>query len=137
MIKDAKLDKELVVAVPNKIGTLANISKILAEHGINIEGVAGYAVDDATAKIMLVADDLLRARETLAKNGYKNIKENEVAVVDLENKAGALKGLTAKLAAEKIDIKYIYGTTCPTGCPARLIISTTANEKAVVAMKGK
>jgi len=136
MIKDARLDKELVVTVQNKIGTLANISKILADHGINIEGMAGYAMN-GDAKIMLVVDDLLRAKDTLEKNGYKNIKESEVVVADLENKVGALKGLTAKLALAKIDIRYTYGTTCPAGCPARLIMATTANEKAVVEMKGK
>lgn len=136
MIKEANLGKELVITVPNKIGTLANISKILSDHGINIEGVAGYAMNNE-AKIMLVLDDALRGKEAVVKGGFKNIRENEVLVVDLENKPGALKVLTAKLEQEKIDIKYIYGTTCPEGCPARIIISTTDNKKGLVALKGK
>ncbi|MCM8760870.1 MAG: ACT domain-containing protein [Candidatus Omnitrophica bacterium] len=136
MIKGASLGKEIVVTTENKIGVLANISKILADHGINIEGVAGYAANNE-AKIMIVAADTLRAKEAIQKAGYKNTKENEVVIVDLENKAGALKSITAMMAAEKIDIRYIYGTTCPAGCPARIIISTTANEKAVVLFKSK
>lgn len=136
MIKDANMRKELVIAVPNKIGTLADISKILADHGMNIEGVAGYAMD-SEARIMLVVEDELRAKEALQKGGYKNIKENEVIVLDLENKLGALKGLTARLSADKLDIKYIYGTTCPEGCPGRVVLSTTDNEKALVSLKGK
>lgn len=136
MIKDANLGKELIVKMPNKVGILANISKILADRGINIEGVAGYAANNE-ASIMFVADDTLRAKEALAKGGYGNIKENEVVVVDLENKPGALKAITAKLAAEKIDIKYAYGTACPEGCPARIILSTSDNEKALVSFKAK
>ena len=136
MVRDAKLGKELVVTVPNKIGILANISKILADHGINIEGVAGYAANNE-AKIMLVASDTLRAKEALVKAGYKMTKENEIVIVDLENKPGALKGISAKLADAKIDIKYTYGTACPTGCPARIILSTSENEKALLSLKAK
>jgi len=136
MVIAANLGKELVVTTENKVGILANITKILADHGINIEGVAGYAVDKL-AKIMVVAEDNLRAKEAIVKAGYKDTKESEIVVVDLQNKPGALKGVSAKLAAEKIDIKYMYGTTCPSGCPARLIFATTQNEKAVVALKAK
>jgi hypothetical protein len=136
MIKDANLGKELVVTTENKVGVLANISKIMADHGINIEGVAGYAANNE-AKIMIVADDALRAKEALQKAGFKNVKENEVVVVDLLNKPGALKAITAKMAADKIDIRYTYGSTCPTGCPARIILATNNNEKALVLFKTK
>ena len=134
MIRNVNLGKELVVTVSNKVGILANISKILADHGINIEGVAGYAAGNE-AKIMIVANDTLRAKEALQKAGYKATKENEVVVLDLENKPGALKSITAKLAAEKIDIRYTYGTACPKGCPARIILATSDNEKALVSLK--
>lgn len=134
MIRQAQLGKEIAVTVVNKIGVLEDMSKLLAGHGINIEAVAGYAVDNE-AKIMLVTDDNLRSVDALKKSGYKSIKENEVVVIELENKAGALKNITARLAAEGIDIKQIYGTTCSAGCPAKIVISTSDNEKALVAFK--
>ena len=135
MIKNAKMGKELVVTVPNKMGTLANISKVLADHGINIEGVAGYAMA-SEAKIMIVADDILRAGEALKKAGFKAIETKEVVVLELENKPGALKSLSAKISDAKIDIRYIYGTTCSGGCAATLIVATNDNEKALVVFKG-
>lgn len=134
MISQAQLAKEIVVTAVNKIGVLADMSKLLAESGVNIEAVAGYAVDKE-AKIMLVTNDNLRAVDALKKSGYTSIKENEVVVIELEDKPGALKNITARLAAEGIDIKQIYGTTCSAGCPAKLVISTTDNEKALVAFK--
>jgi len=137
MIKDANLGKELVITTDNKVGILANMSKILADHGINIEGVAGYAAENNQAKIMIVAEDTLRAKEALQKAGYTNMKENEVVVVDLENKPGALKAIAAKMADAKIDIRYTYGTACPSGCPARIILATNNNEKALVLFKAK
>lgn len=134
MIKKATLAKELVVTMENKVGILANISKILADHDINIEGVAGYG-DAKEAKIMLVTDDNLRAGDALRKAGYKNVKESEVIMLDLINKPGALKNVTAKLAADNIDLKYVYGTICSEGCPARMILATNSNEKAFVLLK--
>ena len=135
MIKNAEMGKELVLTVPNKMGTLASVSKIVAEHGINIEGVAGYAMGNE-AKIMLVADDVLRAGEALKKAGFKAIETKEVIVIELENKEGALKSITARLLDAKIDIRYIYGTACSGGCAATLIVSTVDNEKALVIFKG-
>ena len=135
MIKNAEMGKELVLTVPNKMGTLANVSKILADHGINIEGIAGYAMG-SEAKIMLVAEDVLRAGDALKKAGFKAIEMKEVVVVELENKQGALKSVTARLLDAKIDIKYIYGTACSGGCAATVIVSTVDNEKALVIFKG-
>jgi hypothetical protein len=120
MIKNAQLAKEVVVTVSN--------------HGINIDAVAGYAAENE-AKIMLVTQDNLRTVDALRKAAYKVIKEEEVVVVDLENKAGALKNLTAALAAQNIDIKHVYGTVCSAGCPAKIVLSTSDNEKALVAFK--
>lgn len=138
MIKSANLAKEVVVTVVNKIGILADISKILADHGINIQAVAGYAVEGSNeASIMLITDDNLRTQDALRKKNYKSIRESEVMVVELEDKPGALKSVTEKLAASSIDIKYIYGATCASGCPAKLVLRTSDNEKAVVAFKSK
>lgn len=136
MIRSVNLAKEIVVTAENKVGLMAGMSRILADHGINIEGVAGYEIGNE-AKLMFVVSDALRAKEAIEKAGYKKTKENEVIEIELENKPGALKGVTAKLAAEKIDIKYMYGTTCTGGCPSKIILVTGSNEKALVALKAK
>jgi hypothetical protein len=136
MLKAANLTKGIIVTVANKIGVLADMSKILADHGINIEAVKGYA-EDGQAKIMLVTDDNLRTIDALKKSGYQSAVESEMIMLELENKPGALKNITAKLASEEIDIKFIYGTTCPSGCPAKIILSTSDNAKALVALKAK
>lgn len=135
MLKNVALGKEIVITVTNEIGILADISKILAEHGINVIAVAGYAVEAGNAKIMLVTEDNLRTKDALIKAGYTSTKENEVIIVELENKIGALKYISLKLAEAGVDIKQIYGTTCSCMCAARMIISTNNNEKALIAFK--
>ena len=135
MIKSVNLAKELVVTTGNKVGILADLSKLLADHGINIEGVAGYVTDKKEAKLMLVVNDTLRAKEAIQKKGYKDVKEHEVIVAELENKPGALKNMTAKLAQDNIDILYTYGTASEGNAPARIIFATNSNEKAFVLFK--
>ena len=134
MVKSANLGKEIVVSMVNKIGILADMARLIAEHGINIEAVAG-AVAGNEAQIMVVTDDNLRAMDALKKAGYGSAKESEVVILILENKAGALKKITENLAAEGIDIKHIYGSVCSGGCPAKMIISTSSNEKALLSFK--
>lgn len=134
MVKEAKLGKEIVVTVTNKIGILADMSKLLAGQGINIDAVAGFAVGNE-ARIMLVTPDDTKAIEILKKANYTSIRQNDCIVVDLENKPGALRDITAKMASEMIDIKQIYGSACTDGCPAKIIISTTDNQKALAALK--
>lgn len=135
MITSARLGKEIVVTLANKIGILAEMTKLIADHGVNITAVAGCADKDGLAKIMLVSEDNQRIADALKKAGYRSLIEREVIIIDLENKAGALKQLSAKLATEGIDIKQIYGTACTAGCPAKLVISTSDNDKALVAFK--
>lgn len=134
MVKSAQLGKQIVVTVANKIGILADMSKMVADHGINVEAVAGYAINNE-AKIMFLTSDNQRVTDALKKAGYSSIKEEEVVVVELENKAGALKNITAELVAQGIDIKQVYGTACAAGCPAKIILSTSNNDKALVALK--
>ncbi len=136
MIKTAGIEKEVTVTAANKIGLLAEISKIAADHGINIDGIAGYAMDK-DAKIMMVTNDATRTVEALKKVGYSWIKESEVIVLELENKPGALKIVTERLAVEGIDIKYIYGTSSSGTSPAKLILATSDNQKALVSFKRK
>lgn len=136
MIKSAKIAKEVEITVVNKIGVLADISRIIADSGINIRALTGYALDNK-AVILLVSDENVRVMDALKKEGYKALKEKEVVLVELGNKVGALKGLTARLAENEIDIKRIYGSACSEGCPALLVLSTRNNDKAVVAFKKK
>lgn len=134
MVETAQLGKEIVVTVANKIGVLAEMSKVLAASGVNIQAVLGYAAENE-AKIMLVTSDNLSSMDALKKSGYKAISESEVVIIELEDKPGALKDITTGLAAEGVDIQHIYGTTCAAGCPAKIVLATTDNAKALSALK--
>jgi hypothetical protein len=134
MIKKVALGEEIIIATKNKIGLLADISKMLADNGINIEASVGYE-EGNTAKLMLVTSANLTIIAALKEKGYKSVKETEVVIVELENKPGALKVLTTELATNKIDIEHSYVTTCSCGCSSRMVLKTNDNETAMVLLK--
>ncbi|MFH1867497.1 MAG: hypothetical protein ABH843_00875 [Candidatus Omnitrophota bacterium] len=134
LTRNAHLTKEIVITVANEIGVLDDLSRILSENSVNIEAISGYAAS-GKAVIMLLTDNNRRALSVLQKERYTSAEEKEVVVIDIINKPGTLRSITAKLAAEGIDIKHNYGTICPRGCPARIIISTSDNERAFLIFK--
>ena len=95
MIKNITLGEEITITTKNKVGILADVSKMLANKGINIEAALGYEVGPI-AKLLVITNANLVIVNELKKMKYKSVKETEVLLVDIENKPGALKiGLIA------------------------------------------
>ncbi|MFH0764155.1 MAG: hypothetical protein V1927_04055 [Candidatus Omnitrophota bacterium] len=129
MIKNVTLGEEIVITTINKVGLLADISVMLANEGINIEAAVGYEVG-RTAKLMLVTDANLKIVAELKRKRYKSVKEQEVLLVELENKPGALKVVTTELKANKIDLRHLYVTTSAGGW-SKMVVQTSDNENAM------
>ena len=105
MIRSANLSKEIVVKISNKIGTLAKISKLVSDHGINIVAVAGYGkAFPPGAEIMMVTDDNLRATDALKKGNFGSVAERDVVILELENRPGVL---IQALAPENLQVGMV------------------------------
>ena len=136
MLKKAMLTKQISVTVVNKIGVLDIMAGYLADRGINIEAISGYEVQGSDkSTVMLVVDNTRHASEAIKERGFGSIEENDVILVELDNKPGALKTVTNILALKGINIKFIYATTSLEACPVKLIISTSDNEAAFISLK--
>lgn len=100
--------KQLSIMVENKRGALAELCTKLAEKAINILGL--LVPDQAgVAPVRLVVNSLDPARKALDGLGLK-YSEEDVLLVHLSDRPGALGKLTRKLADRNIDVKYAYGT---------------------------
>ena len=136
MITKITQSKELSVVVMNEVGALSRIMSFLVNHGINIETIAGYSnnVGDQ-GELIFVTDNNIAAVDQLVSNGYDNIRESDVLIVELENRPGTLKNISEILALNDININYIYCTTCSNGCPAKIVLSTNDNGRAFKILK--
>ncbi|MCK4994405.1 MAG: hypothetical protein KAS13_05080 [Candidatus Omnitrophica bacterium] len=132
----ARAGKEIHVVAENRLGALADISQWLADKGINITSVCAY-VDNSKANFLFKTSDNKKAVEILKAKEIERVKEEEVVVVEMQDKVGMLKDMVKKLKSADIDIKYLYGTASSApNVPATIIFVVEDNKKAIQAING-
>jgi hypothetical protein len=131
VIKSLVVAKEISVGTKNEVGALARMMSFLVNHGINVETIAGYSNRTGTEGMLtFITDDNQKSLDELLKNGYGDIENREVIIAELENRPGILKNVSEILASNGINIDYLYCTTCPNGCPSKIVLSTSDNDEA-------
>ncbi len=128
----ARLGKEIVVRVTNEIGVINQLSKVIAEKGINALAVSGE-VEGRTATMRFVTEDNLRISDALRAKHYAP-HESECVIVEVPNKPGMLRSVTEKLATESIDIHHLYATAAEDEKHSLLAFDCTDNDHAVVVL---
>jgi len=123
--------KEVSVRVLNDIGILAQLTRIVAEKGVNIRAAAAWVEDENKGVVRLVTDDNLRAVDALREHNYA---PEEVASieVDLEHTPGMLHRVCEKIGQGGVNIRYLYGSAAVSTETCVLILSTDDNERALV-----
>ena len=130
MVRSA-LDKQLLVTVDNKVGTLAEITSVIAASGINLLAVCAYGVDNK-GTVMFVSENNKEVAKILKAKKY-NFREEEVVLLTLDNKPGALQSVTKEIADLGVDVNLIYGSVDKDGKSCRLVL--VAEDNGAVLMK--
>ncbi len=121
-------EKQITVITENAPGTLAEVTGVVAENGINIENVCAYGAGDV-AVFHLLTNDVEKTKKALEKKGYR-VVETEVIVMHLWNRPGSLSAVAAKFRQHSIDLQYVYGTSSQAGEKMTMVFSATNNDKA-------
>jgi len=100
--------KQLSVTMENVPGQLERICRVLAQTKVNIRGLS---VADATdlSTIRLLVSDPAAAQKALREAGLA-CSAQEVLVLKLDDRPGALESVAARLGAARVNIQYIYGS---------------------------
>lgn len=122
--------KEIVIKVRNDVGILAQLTKIVAEKGVNVLAAAAW-VQDTCGVIHMVTDDNLRATDALRDHKYAP-EEKASLFVELPHKPGLISGLCGKLADGGINVRYLYMTAPIDQNRCVMILDTPDNERAMV-----
>ena len=123
--------KEVIVRINNRPGTLAQITKSIADKGISIEAVIA-TVDGTDAVVRLVTSDHQRTVNTLREQQLE-VQETKVVVVEALHRPGLLQRITEKLARENMDLLYLYATAAEAD-KCLVVLSSTNNEWAVMVL---
>lgn len=127
------IKKQFSVMVENKRGALAQVCSKLAEKAVNI--LALMVPEQAgVAPIRLVVNTEETTRKVLEVMG-NSYTEEEVLVVEVSDKPGALGKVTRKLADHGIDVKYAYGSIEKGVDKAMIVLGVSDLEAAVKVLK--
>lgn len=124
---------ELKVIAKDRVGAIADISRLISDKGVNIEDICVYTMG-GDAIFYLITDDNNKLAKVFSEKGYR-VEARDVVVLSLKNRPGALQKVAEKLKEENIDVKYLYGTMSGTGEDTTLVFSSNDDEKAVDVLK--
>ena len=103
--------KQLTVAWQNRPGELANVCRVLADVGVNIEALATAEAGEYGA-VRVVVDNVEAARKVFHDAGVAHTTI-DVLVIEFPNRPGSLSEVAARLAGERVNIEYFYSAVAP------------------------
>jgi hypothetical protein len=127
-MEKVKKGRELKITTENKTGITADVTDLIAEHGVNIENICLYTVGDR-AYFHILSNNNEQVRKAIEGRGYA-IEEREVIILELWNRPGMLSKAAIRFKQEKISLHSMYGTTSPGGERTTIVFSAEDNEKA-------
>jgi len=123
------LIKQISIFIPNKKGSLSQLTDILIAHGIDIRAIAVFDTTEFGI-LRIVVDDPDRAVEILNKEGIV-AKVSKVIAVEPEDKPGSLNQIFSILRDSDINIEYIYSFIMRKKEMPYIVLKVDHQEKAV------
>jgi hypothetical protein len=125
----AHIGKQLALFLDNKPGTLARVCQALAQANISIYALTtSDTVDHAVVR--MVVSDTRKALLLFEEHGTL-VVENEVLLVEGENRPGSLARIATKLAEDGLNIEYLYCATPPTARKGLLVLRVSDSRQAL------
>ena len=110
--------KDLTVILEDRPGTVAAAAEALGRAGINIEGFCGFAVQGRGVAHILV-EDASSARRALQGSDTRIEDEQDVVVMEVEDRPGSLGEVTRRVADAGVNLNLVYLAT-----NTRLVLGT-------------
>ena len=100
--------KQISVFFENKPGRLGEVTKVLADAGINLRAIS--IADTADFGILrLIVNDYEKAASTLNAAGF-TARITNVAAVEIEDKPGSLARVMDIFKTANVNIEYLYAS---------------------------
>ncbi len=96
----------IIVMARNEVGVIADISRTLADNGLNIETISAEALGEKGV-ITLTTDDNDRALKTLTGAGFKTVAD-EALLLRLKDEPGALARIAERFKNEGVNLQSLH-----------------------------
>jgi hypothetical protein len=124
----AKKVKQLSFETKDKVGMLSTVTAAIAAVKVDITAICAYGMD-REAYFMLLTSSNAKTKKALGKLGIP-VEEEDVVLVELPNRPGALQQVAKKIADSGINIQYMYASA-GSGKTSTAVLATDNDAKAV------
>jgi hypothetical protein len=98
---------DLVIEVENEPGALAKVAGAISDAGVNISA-ATFLGGGHLAELHVVVPYGEAAKHSLSTAGLAVTREREVAVVEVDDRPGALADLAGKIGRAGVDLDLVF-----------------------------
>ncbi|MBS4729568.1 amino acid-binding protein [Mycobacterium sp. SM1] len=102
---------DLTLYLDDEPGELARVGEVLGRAGVNITGLCALGGGGGQAELHILVQDPTAAFEALTSAGIKIEEEQEVIVLEVADRPGALAEAVHKLGAAKVNLDTVYLAT--------------------------
>ncbi|MCL2069448.1 MAG: ACT domain-containing protein [Treponema sp.] len=125
--------KQISVFLENNAGRLAEVTRVLAQAGINLRAIS--VADTADFGILrLIVNNCDGAMKALGDAGFTT-RLSEVAAVEIEDKPGSLADVMDLFRESSVNIEYLYASLEGQGGKAVVIFKLADHQKGVQLLK--
>jgi len=125
---------QISVFLENKSGRLAEVTRALANAGVNIRALSLAETIDYGV-LRLIVDRPTEAKEALAAAGF-TVTETEVIAVEMPDRPGGLAAVVDLITRRGLNIEYLYAFVGRRGENAVVIIRIDTIPEALAALEG-
>lgn len=102
---------DLTLYLDDDPGELARVGDVLGKAGVNIAGLCAVTSGGGQAKVHILVHDATLAFEALQGAAIEVAEEQEVIVLEVEDRPGALGEVVHKLGAAQVNLETVYLAT--------------------------
>ncbi|MDB6111579.1 MAG: acetolactate synthase [Pedosphaera sp.] len=124
-----EITKQLAIFLDNRPGMLSRVCEALSAAKINIYAISTSDTVDHSV-IRMVVSDTGKAMRVFEEHGTL-VVDDDVLMLEGDNKSGSLAKLAQKLADAKINIEYCYCATSPSAKKGLMIMRVSNPQKAL------
>ena len=120
---------QLSIFLENRAGRLAEVTRILAESGVNIRALSLADTSDFGI-LRLIVSDFEKARDNLKAGGF-TVGRTTVVAVEVQDQPGGLNSILEMLRDAKINVEYMYAFVNQSGAHAIIIFRFDRTDQAI------
>ncbi|MCA1945977.1 MAG: ACT domain-containing protein [Desulfovibrio sp.] len=125
--------EQISIFLENKAGRLAEVTRTLAEAGINIRALSLADTSDFGI-LRLIVTDIEKAKTALKDKGF-TVGRTTVVAVEVADNPGGLNHILDLLSKEGVNVEYMYAFVQQSGKNAILIFRFDRTDQAIEALQ--